>query len=453
VFLNISIVFAVLLISVAHLMLYLRIISAMVFFLLFTVGVFFSATGQFGFLVLSQREKKEQQIRAQKLKDSITIRLLHDKKDEFEAMTLLNKNSSNRQQYGAITLAKTVQEIKFEDLSEFEEIGNGTSGIVLKATWKSITVAVKLYRRQMFNDEHAIAEFTNEAQLMCSLRHANIVNVYGICTTRPRLGLVLEYCKGGELADWITNTSRASSSPNNGSNNRRHYLATRIKLLLDIAKGMTYLHDRGIIHRDLKPENVLVDEYGTCKLSDFGVSKLASTRVVNNTSAVGTSIYMAPEVTLGNEYTSKCDVFSYGIVMYEVLAETVKPYGPNAAFNVEQRVANDATFRPPITDQLKRNLMIINDQEQGVVSNTSEVQLEEAAQGNEAEAHDDDQMMKKKLNENSYQQANGNTTENSVPGTLLINLMQSAWEANADKRPTFANICTVLNNALNKLAD
>ena len=80
---------------------------------------------------------------------------------------------------------------------------------------------------------------------MCSLRHTNIVNVYGVCTAKPRLGIVMEYCANGVLTHWIASKNKKT-------------MKQKIKILSDIAKGMMFLHDLSIIHRDLKPDNVLV---------------------------------------------------------------------------------------------------------------------------------------------------------------------------------------------------
>jgi len=149
----------------------------------------------------------------------------------------------------------------------------------------------------------------------------------------PRIGLVLEYCANGTLSFWIV------------KNRGQIEWVQKLKLLLGIAKGMNFLHTKNIIHRDLKSDNVLLDAALTPKISDFGISRVKDDS--KYTIRVGTSSYMAPEILNSEFYDEKCDVFSFAIIMFEVLVETNRPYGNNA-FHVEQMVSKNPLYRPAV---------------------------------------------------------------------------------------------------------
>lgn len=180
------------------------------------------------------------------MRDEITLRLVTDTSFETNDSKKSSKSNVNDLEEEKTSLIdKSIIEIKFEELCDFEEIGSGTFAIVLLAKWNGMDVAVKLFRRNVFNNEDSISSFQNEARLMCSLRHKNIVNTFGVCLQKPRLGIVMEYCKQGSLATYI-------------SKHLFTCIKDKIAILLDISKGMQFLHLKNIIHRDLKSDNVLV---------------------------------------------------------------------------------------------------------------------------------------------------------------------------------------------------
>ena len=143
-------------------------------------------------------------------------------------------------------------------------------------------------------------------------------------------------------------------------------LKERITILLQIARGMSFLHSKGVIHRDLKCENILMDDHMCAKIADLGISKVTESNASSGSSssgssssassgiktpvmtmAVGTSGFIAPEVYKSESYNNKCDVFSFSIIMYQVLFNILRPYGNNT-LQVEYRVASDENFRPQI---------------------------------------------------------------------------------------------------------
>ena len=142
---------------------------------------------------------------------------------------------------------------------------------------------------------------------MNSLRHPNIVGFFGACTRKPEeLGIVLEYCKNGSLWNYIHNGLLDSN------------LLLKLKIARGIVRAMIYLHSfkPPILHRDLKSMNILLDSCYKPKLADFGESRLISKKM---TSCIGTWQWMAPEVISGQYYTEKADVYSFSIVLWELL--------------------------------------------------------------------------------------------------------------------------------------
>ena len=168
------------------------------------------------------------------------------------------------------------------------------------------------------------------------IRHPNIVMFLGACTKPPNLCIVLEYCGRGSLWSCLHDLSIKLS------------WEFRKKMALDIAKGVLYLHSfqPPILHRDLKSLNVLLDHACNAKLADFGWTRIKA-KVM--TSKIGTYQWMAPEVIAGFKYTEKADVFSFGVILWE-LATRKPPYYGIEGTEVSKRVVND-DMRPKISER------------------------------------------------------------------------------------------------------
>eukprot|EP00955_Chlamydomonas_euryale_P085422 364098-Chlamydomonas_euryale.AAC.7 len=146
---------------------------------------------------------------------------------------------------------------------------------------------------------------------MRKVRHKNVVQFIGACTRKPNLCIVFEYMSGGSVYDYMRREGCLG-------------LAQVLKVSLEVARGMDYLHQRKIIHRDLKAANLLMDETGIVKIADFGVARVIET-TGHMTAETGTYRWMAPEVIEHKPYNEKADVFSFGIVVWELLTCRV-PY-------------------------------------------------------------------------------------------------------------------------------
>eukprot|EP01102_Stenamoeba_stenopodia_P009474 TRINITY_DN2796_c0_g2_i2.p1 TRINITY_DN2796_c0_g2~~TRINITY_DN2796_c0_g2_i2.p1 ORF type:complete len:572 (-),score=128.79 TRINITY_DN2796_c0_g2_i2:239-1954(-) len=203
--------------------------------------------------------------------------------------------------------------ISFEDLKIEKEIARGSFGIVYRGLFRGTEVAVKKLLVQNLNSRQ-FEDFLQEIMLMKKLRHPNILLYMGVCTAMPNLCIVTEFMNRGSLWDVL--------------HNYQIPLDWRLifKMAIDAAKGMTYLHgDKPpIIHRDLKSGNILIDSSFTAKIADFGLSKIKD--ITNQmTGQTGTPGYMAPEVINSQKYTEKVDVYSFGVILWELITRQA-PY-------------------------------------------------------------------------------------------------------------------------------
>ncbi|KAK1289913.1 Serine/threonine-protein kinase HT1 [Acorus calamus] len=259
------------------------------------------------------------------------------------------------------------------DFSTSMIIGKGSFGEILRANWRGTPVAVKRILPSLSDDRLVIQDFRHEVKLLVKLRHPNIVQFLGAVTERKPLMLITEYLRGGDLHQYLK--EKGSLSP-----------LTAVNFALDIARGMAYMHNEPnvIIHRDLKPRNVLLVNSNAdhLKVGDFGLSKLIRVQnshdVYKMTGETGSYRYMAPEVFKHRKYDKKVDVFSFAMILYEMLEGdpplvNLEPYeaakhvseGHRPTFRVkgllpdlkdltDQCWAADMNRRPPFLEILKR---------------------------------------------------------------------------------------------------
>ncbi|KAI9084753.1 hypothetical protein K1719_033159 [Acacia pycnantha] len=198
-------------------------------------------------------------------------------------------------------------EMPWEDLVLGERIGLGSYGEVYHADWNGTEVAVKKFLDQDFSGA-ALAEFKREVRIMRRLRHPNVVLFMGAVTRPPNLSIITEFLPRGSLY-------RILHRPNGQIDEKR-----RIKMALDVARGMNCLHTSTptIVHRDLKSPNLLVDNNWNVKVCDFGLSRLKHNTFLSSKSTAGTPEWMAPEVLRNEPSNEKCDVYSFGVILWEL---------------------------------------------------------------------------------------------------------------------------------------
>ncbi|CAA7043158.1 unnamed protein product [Microthlaspi erraticum] len=206
-------------------------------------------------------------------------------------------------------------EILCEEITVGERIGLGSYGEVYRGDWHGTEVAVKKFLDQDVTGE-ALEEFRSEVRIMKKLRHPNIVLFMGAVTRPPNLSIITEFLPRGSLY-------RLIHRPNNQLDERR-----RLRMALDAARGMNYLHSCSpmIVHRDLKSPNLLVDKNWVVKVCDFGLSRMKHSTYLSSKSTAGTAEWMAPEVLRNEPADEKCDVYSYGVILWELFT-LQQPWG------------------------------------------------------------------------------------------------------------------------------
>ncbi|KAI3737313.1 hypothetical protein L2E82_27310 [Cichorium intybus] len=220
-------------------------------------------------------------------------------------------------------------------------IGNkfamGRHSRIYRGVYKQNDVAVKLISQPEEDRDLASMlerQFTSEVVMLFHLKHPNIITFFAACKKPPVFCIINEYLSGGSLRAFLHQQEPYSLHPN-----------LVLKLAIDIARGMQYLHSQGILHRDLKSENLLLDENMRVKVADFGISCLES-QCGSAKGFTGTYRWMAPEMIKEKRHTKKIDVYSFAIVMWELLT-ALTPFDnmtpEQAAFAVCQKNA-----RPPL---------------------------------------------------------------------------------------------------------
>ncbi|XP_074373003.1 serine/threonine-protein kinase STY46-like [Apium graveolens] len=196
--------------------------------------------------------------------------------------------------------------LKFE-----QKIAAGSFGELYKGTLHGQDVAIKCIKAEYIS-AGVQKEFAQEVFILRKVRHKNVVQFIGACTRSPRLCIVTEFMSGGSVYDFLHKQKGFFKFP------------AILKVAIDVSKGMNYLHQNNIIHRDLKAANLLMDENEVVKVADFGVARVQSQSGVM-TAETGTYRWMAPEVIEHKPYDHKADIFSFGIVLWELLTGKV-PY-------------------------------------------------------------------------------------------------------------------------------
>nr|XP_010935196.1 serine/threonine-protein kinase STY46 isoform X3 [Elaeis guineensis] len=204
-----------------------------------------------------------------------------------------------------------VWEIDFRLLKFGNKVASGSYGDLYRGTYCSQDVAIKVLKPERTNAD-MLREFAQEVYIMRKVRHKNIVQFIGACTRPPSLCIVTEFMSGGSVYDFLHKQKGVFKLP------------ALLRVAIDISKGMDYLHQNNIIHRDLKAANLLMDENEVVKVADFGVARVKSQSGVM-TAETGTYRWMAPEVIEHKPYDHKADVFSFGIVLWELLTGKI-PY-------------------------------------------------------------------------------------------------------------------------------
>ena len=216
-----------------------------------------------------------------------------------------------------------------------QKVGEGGMGVVYKAqcTLLNRFVAVKILKAELNDYEDFIAMFKREANSIASLSHTNIVNIYDAGSENNINFIVMEYINGKTLKQVIKEKGRFSYSET-------------IYISLQIAKALEYAHKNNIVHRDIKPDNILITDDNIVKLTDFGIAKVTdSATITNSNNIMGSVHYFSPEQAKGKFVDCRTDIYSLGIVMYEMITGKV-PFNAHVSISVAMMHIQEPVIPP-----------------------------------------------------------------------------------------------------------
>jgi len=228
-----------------------------------------------------------------------------------------------------------------ETVGKYEVIktlGRGGMGVVYLARDPVIgrEVAVKMIVDQAVTDLTVRRRFMAEAQRAGALNHPNIVTIYDVGEDEGHPYIVMEVLKGKDLREVMDGMETLP-------------LTDRIDIAVQVARGLGAAHSHGILHRDIKPENVIVTERGVAKVLDFGIARMESEAETVTQAAIGTPRFMSPEQVRGEGIDRRTDIYSFGVVLYELLGG-VNPFSGGRVHTVLHKVLNEVPPPVPLPD-------------------------------------------------------------------------------------------------------
>jgi serine/threonine-protein kinase len=225
-------------------------------------------------------------------------------------------------------------------------IGAGGMSTVYRALDETLQrqVAIKLMNREVSTDSDQLERFRREARAVAQLSHPHVVGVIDAGEDEGRPYIVFEYVEGETLKERIRRQGRLP-------------IAEAVAYAIEIARALGVAHARHIVHRDVKPQNVLIDEEGSAKVTDFGIARtLDEEGLTADGRVLGTTDYVAPEQALGQPVTGQSDLYSVGIVLYEMLTGEVPFTGENqvavAMKHVREQLPDVQSKRPEVSAAL-----------------------------------------------------------------------------------------------------
>src|SRR3954449_10933858 len=226
------------------------------------------------------------------------------------------------------------------------QIGAGGMSTVYRAFDATLErrVAIKLMHREIASDSDQLERFRREARSVAQLSHPHIVGVIDAGEDQGRPYIVLEYVEGETLKERIRRNGELDVSE-------------AVAYAIEIARALGCAHARHIVHRDVKPQNVLIDEEGSAKVTDFGIARsLDDDGLTADGRVLGTTDYVSPEQALGHDVSGQSDLYSLGIVLYEMLTGSVPFRGENqvavAMKHVREELPDVQTLRPEVSAAL-----------------------------------------------------------------------------------------------------
>ncbi|MCP4423226.1 MAG: protein kinase, partial [Chloroflexi bacterium] len=235
-----------------------------------------------------------------------------------------------------------------------EKIGRGGMAEVYKAHHETLgrDVAIKVMHAHLLDEENFLARFQREARTMARLNHPHIVRVYDFDTFgRDNHYIVMDYIGGGSLKERLEQLA---------AEGRRMTLERTVKIIAQIADALAYAHQRDMVHRDIKPANIMLDEEGEPFLTDFGIVKMLGGQTMQYTATgalIGTPDYMSPEQALGKSGDKRSDIYSLGILLFQMSTGQL-PFNADTPVavvmkHVSEPVPLPVTFNPDVPQALQ----------------------------------------------------------------------------------------------------
>ncbi|HDK7158240.1 TPA: Stk1 family PASTA domain-containing Ser/Thr kinase [Clostridium botulinum] len=227
-----------------------------------------------------------------------------------------------------------------------EKVGEGGMATVYKAKCHYLNrfVAIKILKDQFCSDKEFVEKFKREATSVASLSDNNIVNIYDVGSENNIHYIVMEYVDGKTLKELIVEKGKIEPKET-------------VRISKQIASALVCAHRNNIIHRDIKPHNILVTKEGIIKVTDFGIAKASNSATITNSSKVmGSAHYFSPEQAKGGFVDSRTDIYSLGIVMYEMLVGKVPFDGESPVSVAVKHIQNEVVAPKQIDDKIPESL-------------------------------------------------------------------------------------------------
>jgi serine/threonine protein kinase len=210
----------------------------------------------------------------------------------------------------------------------FSELGKGAMGMVYRARDMRLgrLVALKTMLEGVDKDEDLVKRFNIEAQAAAQLNHENIITVYDLGEEGDIYYIAMEYLEGEDLKTVLLK--------------RKLSLPEKLNIILQICSGLEYAHKMGVVHRDVKPANVMILGTGKIKLMDFGIAHMASSDMTRTGMIIGTPDYMSPEQVMGKKIDNRSDIFSTGVIFYEMMTGK-KPFTSDSVTSILYKIAHE----------------------------------------------------------------------------------------------------------------
>jgi serine/threonine protein kinase len=221
------------------------------------------------------------------------------------------------------------------------EISRGSMGVILEGVDDSLgrNIAIKTMNEALIGDKMMIERFKIEARAAAMLNHPNIVTIYELGEENGVFFIVMELLKGRDLKTIFDENEPLS-------------LTAKFDIIIQICKGLSYAHSKNVIHRDIKPANIMIRDDNLVKIADFGIAHLESSHMTCTGMIFGTPDYMSPEQVNSKEVDSRSDIFSAGVILYQMMSGK-KPFQGTSISAVLYKIANEP---PPELDPVEKNV-------------------------------------------------------------------------------------------------